>query len=127
MWKLRVGVEHYYLSQVASGLDDYYTGRGEAAGRWLCSASSGLGLERGDEVTVDALQAVLAGLRPGTGLTPDGNQLRTWRNRVPGFDLTFSAPKSVSALYALGDPLVAGQVVEACDAAVEAALAWLER
>lgn len=127
IWKLRVGVEHYYLSQVASGLDDYYTGRGEAAGRWLGTASSGLGLERGDEVTVEALQAVLAGLRPGTGLTPDGNQLRTWRNRVPGFDLTFAVPKSVSVLWALSDPLVQAEVTDACEAALDEAMGWLER
>ena len=34
LWKLRVGVESYYLAQIASGLDEYYTGAGEAAGRW---------------------------------------------------------------------------------------------
>jgi hypothetical protein len=33
LWKLRVGVESYYLAQVASGLDEYYTGAGEATGR----------------------------------------------------------------------------------------------
>ena len=39
LWKLRVGVEAYYLSQVASGLDDYYTGSGEAVGEWAGSAA----------------------------------------------------------------------------------------
>ena len=39
LWKLRVGSEAYYLSQVASGLEDYYSGRGEVARR--------LGWERG--------------------------------------------------------------------------------
>ena len=126
LWKLRVGGEHYYLSQVAKGLDDYYTGRGEMPGRWLGAAASGFGLGVG-EVSVDELRAVLAGLAPRTGLTPNGERLKTWQGRVPGFDLTFSAPKSVSVLYGLGDPLVAGQVIEATDAAVDAALAWLER
>ena len=56
---------------------------------------------------------------PGTGLTPNGDQVRTWKNRVPGFDLTFSAPKSVSILYALGDPLVRAEVVDATDTAVD--------
>ena len=32
LWKLRVGVESYYLAQIASGLDEYYTGAGEAPG-----------------------------------------------------------------------------------------------
>ena len=30
LWKLRVGVEAYYLAQVAAGLDEYYTGGGES-------------------------------------------------------------------------------------------------
>ena len=46
---------------------------------------------------------------------------------MPGFDLTFSVPKSVSVMYALGDPLVRGQIVEAAEAAVDHALGWLER
>ncbi|MCW2751173.1 MAG: conjugative relaxase, partial [Aeromicrobium sp.] len=47
--------------------------------------------------------------------------------RVPGFDLTFSVPKSVSVAYALGDLLVQGAVVEAGEAAVAETLTWLER
>ena len=59
-------------------------------------ASSGL---RGD-VGADALRRVLDGLDPR-----DGVELRTSssRARVAGFDLTFSAPKSVSVLFGLGD------------------------
>ena len=30
LWKLRVGAEAYYLSQVARGIDDYYSGSGES-------------------------------------------------------------------------------------------------
>jgi len=125
LWKLRVGVEAYYLSQVASGLDDYYSGQGESVGRWVGNAASGLGLD--GEVVGEDLRAVLAGLAPGTGLTPNGEQLRPHPRRVPGFDLTFSVPKSVSIAYALGDPLVQGAVVEAGEAAVAETLAWLER
>ena len=33
--KLRVGQEAYQLSGVAQSLDDYYTGAGETAGRWV--------------------------------------------------------------------------------------------
>ena len=39
--KLRVGPEAYQVSGVAQSLDDYYTGVGEAAGRWI-----GTGAER---------------------------------------------------------------------------------
>ncbi len=125
LWKLRVGAEAYYLSQVAHGIDDYYSGAGESEGRWLGTGSEILNLP--EAVTGDDLRAVLAGLVPGTGLSPNGTQIRSFKGRVPGFDLTFSAPKSVSVLYAFGDPLVRSEVTEAVDAAVEAALSWLER
>src|SRR4051794_10142270 len=125
LWKLRVGAEAYYLSQVASGLDDYYSGQGESSGRWVGNAAAGLGLD--GEVSGEDLRAVLAGLAPGTGLTLNGEQLRAHPRRVPGFDLTFSVPKSVSVAYALGDPLVQGAVIEAGEVAVSEALAWLER
>lgn len=125
LWKLRVGAEAYYLAQVASGLDDYYSGQGERAGRWVGNAAPGLGLD--GDVSGEDLRAVLAGLAPGTGLTPNGEQLRAHPRRVPGFDLTFSVPKSVSVAYALGDPLVQGAVIEAGETAVSEALAWLER
>ena len=125
LWKLRVGAEAYYLAQVASGLDDYYSGQGESVGRWVGNAATALGLD--GEVSGEDLRAVLAGLAPGTALTPNGEQLRPHPRRVPGFDLTFSVPKSVSVAYALGDPLVQGAVVEAGEAAVAETLAWLER
>ena len=127
LWKLRVGAEAYYLAQVASGLDDYYSGQGETAGSWTGNAAQGLGLDADSLVSGDDLQAVLAGLLPGTGLTPNGERLRPNARRVPGFDLTFSVPKSVSVVYALGDPLVQQEVLDAGEAAVAEALAWLER
>jgi len=45
---------------------------------------------------------------------------------VTGFDLTFSAPKSVSALWALGDSTMAAEAVAAHRAAVRAGLAYLD-
>ena len=125
--KLRVGQEAYQLSGVAQSLDDYYTGRGEADGVWLGAGAERLGLA--GEVDADDLRAVLAGMAPGSGgLTPDGSTVRTHRRRVPGFDLTFKAPKSVSVLYAVSDdPRVQGAIIDAGETAVRAALAWLER
>ncbi|MGE0307157.1 MAG: MobF family relaxase, partial [Acidimicrobiia bacterium] len=125
--KLRVGQEAYQLTGVARSLDDYYTGAGETQGQWV-----GGGAERLDlagTVDADDLRAVLAGIRPGTGgLTPNGNTLRPNHRRVPGFDLTFKAPKSASVLYAVSDdPRVQGAVIEAGEVAMREALAWLER
>jgi len=46
---------------------------------------------------------------------------------VRGYDVTFSAPKSVSLLAALGDPTVQTEVHAAHDAAVDAVLDYVER
>ena len=125
--KLRVGQEAYQLSGVAQSLDDYYTGAGEADGVWVGGGAARLGLA--GEVDPDDLRAVLAGLAPGWGgLTPNGEPPRPHRRRVPGFDLTFKAPKSASVLYAVSDdPRVQGAVIEAGETAMRAALGWLER
>jgi conjugative relaxase-like TrwC/TraI family protein len=125
--KLRVGQEAYQLSGVAQSLDAYYTGAGEASGLWVGGGAARLGLD--GEVEPDDLRAVLAGLAPGRGgLTPNGQRPRPHPRRVPGFDLTFKAPKSASVLYAVSDdPRVQGAVIEAGEAAMRAALGWLER
>ncbi len=125
--KLRVGQEAYQLSGVAQSLDDYYTGAGEAAGRWIGAGAERLGLA--GEIAPDDLRAVLAGMAPGSGgLTPNGDTIRSHARRVPGFDLTFKTPKSVSVLYAVSDdPRVQGAIIDAGETAVRAALGWLER
>lgn len=120
--KLADGQEAYYLGKVASGIEDYYVGGGEADGRWTGSGAAGLGLE--GKVTSDQLQAMLAGNNPATG-QPLQDQLQTMSG--PGFDLTFSAPKSVSLLWAFGDEAVRSKVVAAHEAAVNQALGYLER
>lgn len=125
VWKLRVGAEAYYVAQVASGLDEYYTGAGEASGVWIGSGLESLGLV--GEVEPADLRAVLAGLAPGTALTPNGTTLRAHPRRVPGFDLTFAVPKSVSMAYALADRRVQHLIVKACEAALGETLGWLER
>ncbi|MDQ6840356.1 MAG: relaxase domain-containing protein, partial [Actinomycetota bacterium] len=127
MAKLRVGQEAYQLTGVAQSLDDYYTGVGEAPGVWVGVGAERLGLV--GEVNGDDLRAVLAGMAPASGgLSPNGEEIRPHRRRVPGFDLTFKAPKSLSVLYAVSDdPRVQGAIIEAGDAAVRATLGWLER
>ena len=120
--KLGQGQESYYLEAVAQGAEDYYTGAGESPGRWAGSAARHLGVD--GEVDDDALPLALGGAHPGTG---DELASRRGGTRVPGFDLTFRAPKSVSVLFGLADTEVSGQVREAHDAAVEGALDYLER
>ncbi len=53
--------------------------------------------------------------------------LRTARSSTAAFDLTFSAPKSLSVLFAAGDDRLAGALVAAHEEAVNAALGYLER
>ena len=116
--KMAVGQQSYYL-RLAAGVEDYYTGRGEAPGRWMASGSALLGLDGG--VDREDLTAVLEGRSPG-------DEQRLTRARLPGLDFTFRAPKSVSLLYALGELCtVTGEVVAAHEAAVDAAVGYLER
>src|SRR4051794_11194226 len=48
-------------------------------------------------------------------------------SRVPGFDLTFRPPKSVSVLFGLAGSEISGEVRDAHEAAVESALDCMER
>ncbi len=117
---LAPGSEHYYLSTVAHGVEDYYLG-GEVPGRWVGRGAQLLSLA--EEVRGEDLVAVLADRDPRSG-----TRLGCATNRkVPGFDLTFSTPKSVSVLFGLGDRDVAGVVRDAHEEAVDAALGYLER
>lgn len=119
--KMGVGQESYYLSKVATGLNDYYSGDGEVEGVWAGRGAERLGLD--GTVDAEALKALLAGRHPSEDRRLSG---RAGMAHTPGWDLTFSAPKSVSILYALGGVEAALRVVEAHDAAVAEAIGWLE-
>jgi conjugative relaxase-like TrwC/TraI family protein len=121
--KLGKGQESYYLEKVAEGAEDYYSGEGEEAGQWLGDAARELGLS--GEVDPDQLVAMLTGMNPATG-EPLGLVAVAGRGAVPGFDLTFSAPKSVSLLRALGGKEVSAEVKAAHQRSVEAALKYME-
>jgi len=115
------GGSEYYLGAVARTPQDYYLGAGEARGWWAGAGAADLGLE--GEVDAENFTRLLDGRHPGNGqrLVPGGER------RVGGFDLTFSAPKSVSLLWALHtDGEVAAQVAQAHRAAIADALAYLE-
>lgn len=120
--KLAPGQQQYYVDTVARGAEEYYTGAKEAPGQWIGAASSRLGLE--GEVDAEALAHVLG------HVDPTGTYRLTAAHSVPtvaGFDVTFCAPKSVSLLFALGQPEVSNEVRNATDAAVSASLSVLEQ
>jgi conjugative relaxase-like TrwC/TraI family protein len=121
--KLGKGQERYYLDKVAEGAEDYYSGEGEAEGQWLGSAAEALGVS--GTVEADQLTAMLTGRNPATG-EPLGLRA-VGGGAVPGFDLTFSVPKSASLLWALGDPETSAAVTAAVERSLEAALGYLER
>jgi conjugative relaxase-like TrwC/TraI family protein len=101
---------------------DYYLEARESPGRWWGSGRDALGLRA--EVAGADLRALLEGRHPVSG-----RQLgRTFGDRsARAFDATFSAPNSVSVLWALTpDHWVRAEVLAAHDAAVDAALGWFE-
>jgi conjugative relaxase-like TrwC/TraI family protein len=111
----------YLLSSVALGIDEYYAGVGEAPGVWTGRWSRPLGLD--GMVEADDLRALVEGNDPVSSL-PLLVGLR--QRSVKAFDLTFSAPKSVSVLWALGSEPVADVVMGAHREAVTTALEFLE-
>jgi TrwC relaxase len=114
----------YYGSQIAAAVEDYYAGRGESPGRWRGAGSRALSLSTRGTVKRHEFMRLMAGCDPA-----DGSVLRAMgaRSTVAGFDLTFSAPKSVSVLFAIGDDQTAAELLAAHEHAVDAALAYLER
>ena len=110
----------YYERSVAAGADDYYAGRGESPGQWIGSGAGELGLS--GTVTAEGFQALMAGRHPRTGL----QLAKRGERSVAAHDLTFSAPKSVSVLYAVGGEELSRALVCAHERAVRAAVAFME-
>ena len=123
--KLGIGQERYYLDKVAEGAEEYYSGEGEVAGEWIGDATRELDLD--GEVGADQLTAMLTGRNPVDGGPLLGTNGVPAKRGVPGFDLTFSAPKSVSLLWGIGGPIAAVEVSQAHREAVGAALSYMQR
>ncbi len=129
--KLATGQADYYLEQaqgsvtragaVSSGVEDYYLGGPEASGEWIGAGAEALGLT--GKVDATALTRALSGQHPATGEALG----RVLSARVPGFDLTFSAPKSVSVFFGVGDDKLRAVIRAAHDRAVLDALGYMER
>ena len=112
--KIALGQHRYYEQQVARGGDDYYSGRGEAPGEWVGSGTDALGLS--GRVSAEQFGALIAGCDP----RDPGIRLRASEQdpKIAAFDLTFSAPKSLSVLFAVSPEQVSGQLVACHEAAV---------
>jgi conjugative relaxase-like TrwC/TraI family protein len=105
-----------------AALGDYYLKDGErveAAGRWAAGATA-VGCDPGRPVGGETLRALMAVRHPVTG-----EQLRHVGGNgtaVAGLDATFSAPKSVSAVWALGSPELRERIEQAHELAIGRAL-----
>jgi len=114
---------------VASARGDYYlSAEGEpveAPGRWhiLGETLERLGLRAGEPVRAEELVALMEGRHPASGefIRRAGCDGR----RAAGIDLTFSAPKSVSVAWALGDAGQRAGIEAAHGRAVEQAIGHL--
>jgi len=122
--KIGTGSWRYYSNQVQRGACEYYLGVGEAPGRWQGRGLDALGLDPKAVVGERELEALF-----GRAVHPTTRQRlgRAWRaDGVTGYDLCFSAPKSVSALWAVGEGSVPGEVMAAHRTAVRTALDYLD-
>lgn len=113
----------YHEAAVAQGAEDYYAGAGERAGRWF-GRSDLLGRRAGTVADSDEAAGLLERLaHPDTGEALGRRVVED--QSVTAIDHTFSAPKSVSAIWALGDGGVRREVEAAHDAAIAEAMGWL--
>ena len=102
-------------------LEDYYLPVGHEAHEWFGQGARAFGLH--GPGTRDQMQALLDGRAPVTGEKLGRTPLR---DGVRAYDLTFSAPKSVSVMAAVLGADVEQQVLAAHEQAVKAALSVLE-
>ena len=111
----------YYLESQRSFRhpNEYYTAGEEPDGVWFNPANL-LGLENGGKVDSSDFHRLYH------GFSPDGSQRLTRNagseNRSAGLDMTFSADKSVSALWAVADPELRSRIEDAHNDAARVAL-----
>lgn len=109
----------YYLRQT-----DYYLGGGEPEGVWYAPAHQ-LGVSDGASVNRDDFERLFLG-RDADGdmlISSAGRRL----DRTPAFDVTLSAPRSVSLVWAFADPGMKRRIEAAQAKAARATLDLLER
>ncbi len=126
--KITTGSAGYYTGVVAGGLDDYLSGAGEAPGRWTGSGAAAEGLV--GPVSTDQVVSLFEGDDPCHPITSEplgaSYAVAAGVDKVMGWDLTVSAPKSFSTLWAVAPPGMRS-VLDGCHSAgVDAAVSFLE-
>ena len=108
-------------------LGDYYLKDGErteAPGRWASGAER-FGLDRDRPVTGGQLRVLMEVRRPDTGEAL--RRAGSTGEAVAAVDATFSAPKSVSAVWAIADPGLRERIEQAHEVAIDRALSYAVR
>ncbi len=106
----------------ATGAVRYFAESGEPPGKWHGSES--LKIASGSVAVAGQLERILNGQHPNEDKALV--QTQGQREHRPGWDLTFSAPKSVSAVWAVGDPDLRKAIEDAHEKAVLSAKAYLD-
>ncbi|WP_018293726.1 MobF family relaxase [Mariprofundus ferrooxydans] len=101
--------------------EDYYENGGEPAGRWQGTGADNLGLK--SELQNGQLKQMLEGYHPKSGEALASNAGEDHRR---GHDLCFSAPKSVSTVWASADEGLREQIQQAQAKAVGKAVEYIE-
>lgn len=124
----------YFAENCADSPAGYHIDGGRSVGRWKRGYADDFGL-CGSQVTTEQLERLFNAKHPATGaqlrpvgrtrtsIGPQGN-IRTHKPRTV-FDLTYSAPKSLSLFLLSSDPAVRSQVLSAHEAAIDVAQEWL--
>jgi conjugative relaxase-like TrwC/TraI family protein len=103
------------------GDDGYYTSGPEPAGVWFGPGCERLGVTEGGRVEPEDLRRLADGFGPaGEKLVQNAGE----SDRCAFADFCFSPPKSVSLVWALGDPEIRRGVEASQEAAVKASLTW---
>jgi conjugative relaxase-like TrwC/TraI family protein len=108
-----------YYEELAK--EDYYQGGGEPPGKWIGLGARTIGLF--SQIDTTSYRRVF------NGFSPEGEPLceNAGDNHRAGWDLTFSAPKSVSMLWARADEVTRKAIQQAQQKAVEEAFAFVEQ
>ncbi|BCW47995.1 MobF family relaxase [Arthrobacter sp. StoSoilB13] len=115
----------------------YYMATGTPQGRWIGRGLDGINRAQGQMVTESDARSIFQDAQhPDTAATlgrtygeatiAQKNGGQSTNRAVAGFDLTFSVPKSVSALWALSPRQLQEQILQTHHEAVEATIRWLE-
>lgn len=119
-----MSAEHanYYIGLAS---EDYYTSGGEPPGQWHGQGASALGLT--GQIDPEHLRSLFRGFSPHDDKPLTQRQQHSGKaTHRPGWDLTFSAPKSVSVIWSQASPEVREKIQKAHFVAVKAALSYVE-